>query len=181
MKKITITLIACLMVCFSFNSNAQNYLGAGVGIFSFTEGDADPYFGPEFGFKFELNESLRAGVSLGYFFDSEKVELGDESFRATAFAMPILANVDYFLMDGDFKPYAGANIGTYIFGFRYDGDSESEGYFGFAPAVGFEYELSEGLFLNSNFKYNVFFYENWQGETDNQGAISFNIGVIYQL
>ena len=90
--------------------------------------------------------------------------------------MPITALFEYSFSDNDFSPYAGADIGIYRFGFSGGGESSANGYFGLAPVVGFNYNLSDKLLLNANLKYH---YIMTEGESTS--AFGVNAGVCYKF
>jgi len=174
MKKITVITV-CLFVLFSIPSQAQFSVGAGGGMFKYVDDDIDydAQFGPQVSLYYDVSEVMRVGVNWGYYLDSEN--------DFTLFSMPIVGAFEYkFAADG-IDPYAGFNVGTVVDGWRYDGESDSEVNFALGPVAGVDFEISDMIVLNGNFKYNLVFYEDWEGDTDTQGAISFNVGVLFKF
>jgi hypothetical protein len=90
--------------------------------------------------------------------------------------MPVTLLAEYGLSFNQIKPYAGVDLGLYRFGIHYSGDSDSEGYFGFAPVVGCNYELTKKIWLNANMKLHVIMTDG-----DTETGFGFLVGAFYNL
>ncbi len=178
MKKYTIITV-CLFMLFAISSQAQFSkgvdvsAGVGGGMFKWLVDDIDSQFGPNVSGYYDVSEVMRVGVNWGYYFDSHN--------DFTWFSMPIVGAFEYKFAANGIDPYAGVNIGAVVDGWRNNGKSDSEWNFALAPVAGVDYEISERIVLNGNFKYNLVFYEDWEGDTDTEGAISFNVGLMYKF
>ena len=174
MKKLMTIFGAVLFasLLFSNEAKAKVSVGANLGMFkSFTEG-SDAQLGFNLNGKYSINDKIRVGGNLGYYFKS--YDFFGSKLRS--FTMPITALFEYSFSDNDFSPYAGADIGIYRFGFSGGGESSANGYFGLAPVVGFNYNLSDKLLLNANLKYH---YIMTEGESTS--AFGVNAGVCYKF
>jgi len=156
MKKIITTFGAVLFAYLLFNNEAkaQVSVGANIGMFKFFD------FVPQLGFnlngKYSINDKIRVGANLGYYFNDGFI------------TMPITGLFEYSFSDNDFSPYAGADIGIYRFA--------GSGLFGLAPVVGLNYNLSDNLLLNSNLKYHYI-----MSEGGSLSAFGVNAGVSYKF
>jgi outer membrane protein W len=112
------------------------------------------------------------GANIGYYAKSNEV-LG---IKIRIFVMPITALFEYSFSDNDFSHYLGGDMGIYRFGISKDGNTSANGYFGFAPVVGFDYKLSDHLLLNSNLKIHLIF-TNQETTT----AFTINVGLCYKF
>jgi hypothetical protein len=172
MKKLaTLSLIGLFCMCFN-NTNAQVLSGVNVGMFKpFTEGSKT-----QFGFslvgKYNINEKIRVGANLGYYFSSEDV-MGS---KIVAFTRPYTALFEYSFSDNDFSPYAGADIGIYQMGASGGGVTLAKGYLGLAPVAGLNYNLSDKLLLNGNLKFHYILSEG-----KSTSAIGINVGLAYKF
>lgn len=170
-KKMAIALFG-VFTFFSIDTKAQVSAGVNLGVFkSFTEG-SEAQFGFNLSGKYAINEKIRVGANFGYAYKTYDV-LG---IKLRAFVMPITGLFEYSFNDNAFSPYAGADVGLYRFGLTSNGKTLAEGYFGFAPVVGFNYEISDNVLLNSNFKYHYVFTEG-----KSTSAIGFNAGIFYSI
>lgn len=170
MKKTRLLLLACALFI-AADMSAQVSAGGGIGMFKLLPQDGiefDAMFGFNLSGKFDINENMAVGLDFGRYATSEG--------PLTFFISPITGTFEYRFMTDGFMPYAGAGLGMYRIGFRYDGESESDSYFGVAPTVGADYGLSDNLFLNANFKYNVIFTED-----ESSSAIGLNAGIRYMF
>ena len=162
----------------SFNSMAQMSVGLGGGLLKSTEENAEGLFGGELNFKYDVNDNIRAGVNLGFYQKTEEV-LGLKYGSST---MPISVLVEYLFLDGKFRPYAGLHLGAMRIGAKVGNSSSSETYFALAPVLGADYEVTDNIGVNFNFKYGVAFYKNeLLDELENFSTFSPNIGVFYRF
>jgi opacity protein-like surface antigen len=167
MKKSLVLFCLFSMSIAGFNSaRAQFSVGVNAGLLKFE--DSEALFGLNFSGKYSINDKMRAGLNLGYYFDSE------DGF--SFFVQPITGLFEYSFLDSDFSPYAGLDVGFYRVGFRFDGESEAESNLGFAPTAGVNYNLSDKLALNANFKYHYVLFEG-----ESSGIIGVNAGVVIKL
>lgn len=166
MKKIKILLLSSLTFFCVYSVKSQTSVGGGLGIFK--PNDFESLIGPSFFFKKTFNEKIGVGLNLGYYFKSED--------GVTISFTPIAASVDYSLSTNKFSPYLGMDLGLYRAAVSFDGASESQSKIGLAPTVGFNFELSDKLALNSNFKYHYILTE---GEATK--AIGINVGIAYKI
>jgi outer membrane protein W len=163
----TLSLAALMCVCLN-NANAQGSLGANLGIYkSFVE-NSDAQIGFNLSGKYDINEQIRVGANLGYYFKSY------DGLRS--FTMPITGLFEYSFNDNDFSPYAGTDFGLYRIGLSGGGESIAEASIGFAPVVGFNYSLSDNLKLNGNLKYHYILTSQ-----ASSSAIGFNAGICYKF
>jgi hypothetical protein len=172
MKKV-ITIFGAVLfasLLFTNEAKAQVSVGANLGMFkSFTEG-SDAQLGFNLYGKYSINDKIRVGGNLGYYFKS--YDFFGSKLRS--FTMPITALFEYSFSDNDFSPYAGADIGIYRFGLSGGGGDVLN--FGLAPVVGFNYNLSDKLLLNGNLKYHYI-----MSEGESTSAFGVNAGVCYKF
>ena len=169
MKKIVLSLATVLL--FAMGSNAQKQVGGGLGMLRLSLGsgtDATNLLGLHAFGKYNVNDNVRIGANLGYYSKSED--------GLSFFSMPISGLVEYTKNSGKLTPYGGIEVGLNSMGFRYKGESESEGFLFFAPVAGIEFELTKQLNGLVNAKYN---YIMTEGEATT--GIGFNVGVAYNL
>ena len=180
MKKVLI-LVFVLFGLGALNSQAQINVGATVGA-QLPMGNFGDAYNTGFGFnlsgKYMLNDNMAVGLNLGYNAFGSEIE----GFKSSM--MPITALFEYQFGDGPFKPYVGADLGLYIFGYKIEmtimgqtiKESGSDMYFGFAPVAGVLYGLSDNLSLNGNLKYNFV-----MSEGDASTFLGINVGVVYSF
>ncbi|MFO7880349.1 MAG: outer membrane beta-barrel protein [Bacteroidota bacterium] len=120
--------------------------------------------------KYSLNDNFRMGANLGYYFRSHSHPLLGNYHE---FTMPVTLLAEYVLIKHDFSPYVGIDAGMYRMGASGD-YAFSKVFTGFAPVAGFDYDLSESLRLNANFKYHFIFSEF---DTSTR-ALGVNAGII---
>ena len=171
MKKI-LTIGAVFIWCLSFNhAKSQVSGGLNLGVFKTlvdgTLNESDAQFGFNLNGKYELSDKMRIGANLGYFFRSYDVF----NSKLRSFTMPITGSFEFSFSNNDFSPYAGADIGIYRQGI---GGAFANGYLGIAPVFGFNYDLSESLFLNGNLKYH---YIRYEGESTYAFGLNFGLGI----
>ncbi len=153
-----------------FNSaRAQFSLGANLGLFRPNYENAESLFGINLAGKYSVNEKMRAGLNLGYYFKSFE---GDGRF----FYQPITGLFEYSFSENAFSPYAGVDVGFYRNGFSGDGETFATSALGLAPVAGFNYELSDKLSLNTNLKYHYILTEG-----ESTGVIGVNAGVVVKF
>jgi outer membrane protein W len=183
MKKLSVILF--VLFCFLCNNaNAQIVGGATLGLQAPVGDFGD---GTKMGFginvtgKYFLKENMAVGLNLGYNrFGIEDYGWDEYDVKASASMVPITGLFEYHFAGSNIKPYIGADLGLYRYGWKvkYEGESESDGevYFGFAPVAGILYEISESLSFCANIKFhNVF------SDGDTASWFGINAGVIIPL
>jgi len=183
MKKLSVILF--VLLCFFYiNANSQIVGGATIGLQAPSGDFADGVkmgFGINLTGKYFLKENMAVGLNLGYNrFGAEDYGWDEYDIKATASMVPITGLFEYYFTGKSVKPYLGADLGLYRYGWKvkYEGESESDGevYFGLAPTAGILYEISESLTFCANIKFhNVF------GEGDTVSWFGINAGVIIPL
>ncbi len=150
--------------------NAQIKVGANFGLQlplgTFGDG-ADMGIGGNITGEYMITENIGAGLGFGYY------SFGYKGVDESATVMPITASGSYYFLTEGFKPYAGVELGAYMLGSSFEGAS-TETYFGFAPVVGAQYDLTESFGLNANLKYNYILSEG-----DATSTFGINVGVVY--
>lgn len=147
--------IMVLIVCgfMMHNAHGQTKLSGGMGVFKTfypSTGninltyEAKAYMGFSFAARFDVNETIAVGASLGYHINSYE-KLGG---NITEFIMPVLGMLEYRFGNDDFVPYVGGNMGLYRFGAFGNDGTNTVGYFGLAPSAGFDYNISPAFFLH---------------------------------
>lgn len=162
---------------FANQSSAQVGVGAQLGVFSpIGDNSGDAHFGFNVNGKYDLDDRMRIGANLGYYFNRETVDLGFMgSMSFTTFFMPITALFEYDIIEeGGVDVYGGLDLGLYRFGSSFDGSSDSSGNFGIAPTAGVRYGITESLFIDGGLKYHLIFTEG-----ESSSAIGLNGGVIF--
>ncbi len=167
MKRSLVLFCLFSMLIAGFNSaRAQFSVGVNVGMIKIE--DFDALFGLNVSGKYSINDKMSVGLNLGHYFKSEE--------GYSIFLQPITGLFEYSFTDNDFSPYAGLDVGFYRFGASFDGESEAESNLGFAPTAGVNYNLSDKLALNANFKYHYILFEG-----ESSGAIGINAGVCFKF
>jgi len=190
MKKILLVVSFLLLLFFVTTTSRSQGMRVGVQIGAgFPTGDWSDYVSTGMGgigtFHYELNKKISLTGALGYYsFGSAKDvqealgSLGDYSYSIT----PIVAGIRYGLgKEGEsFQPYLGGEIGMYLWSFTYKiktslGNAEldeSGSEFGFAPMVGFKFNINKDVDIDINAKYSIV-------EDINHFVINF--GVIFNI
>jgi outer membrane protein W len=100
--------------------------------------------GFSFAGRFDVNDKIAVGASLGYHINSYE-NLGG---HITEYVMPVLGMLEYRFGNDGFVPYVGGNMGLYRFGAFGNDGVNTAGYFGLAPSAGFDYNISPAVFLH---------------------------------
>ena len=179
MKKIKV-LVLVLFGFIALNSQAQFNVGVTVGP-QLPMGDFGDTWNTGFGAnvfaKYMLNDNMGLGLNVGYY------SFGSDFEGFTASMMPITAFYHYYFGDSDFKPYIGADIGLYNYGYEMELDlgafgtikaDDSKMYFGFAPTAGVLYGLNDKLSLVGNIKYHVV-----STEESSSSFLGINVGINF--
>ncbi len=185
MRKVQVLLIVVLAF-FAINANAQINAGVTVGAQLPMGSFGDGYNGYKTGFgfnavgKYMLKENMAIGLNLGY------NAFGSDVDGVSSSMMPITGLFEYHFGSGALKPYIGADLGIYRFGYKYKiemdimgekiSESGSEMYFGFAPTGGILYGMSDKLSLCANLKYNYV-----MSEFDAATFLGINVGIVYKI
>ena len=175
-------LLAIFAVSITFTSNAQFKIGANLNV-AFPTGDMSDGVGIGIGGTvtglYEFTKNISAGVQTGYTSFAEKDNNG-----VTFSVIPITAVGKYYFSESNFKPYIGADLGLYLLKAKASvsvsdytfSASATETDFGVAPAVGFEYILSDKLSLDANAKYtDIFTSGSWTT------YFGINVGLVYKF
>lgn len=177
MKKLQILVLLSLTI-FSFQAAAQIAIGLGGGILKSTEDNTDALLGGELYVKYDVTDQIRAGINFGYYSETDKI--GETKFVSSL--VPISIAGEYVFLEDKFRPYIGVHLGLLRAGFKAGSTNVSDAYFSLAPVAGVDYQLTDNIGLNLNFKYGFAFYKNdFTDEIDNFSTISPNIGVFYKL
>jgi opacity protein-like surface antigen len=169
MKKLLIfTIVAFLGT--GMQLSAQSSVGINLGMYQPNGTGADAQLGGQVSFKHNISDQIRIGGNLGYYSKSTEL-LGIKFVNST---MPITGLFEYSFSDATLSPYAGADLGIYRFGASIgSGNSSSSTFLGFAPVAGANYEISDNIALNVNFKYHMIFNSG-----GNSSAIGINLGAF---
>jgi outer membrane protein W len=178
MKTLVKITAICALVLLTLSANAQIKVGAGAGI-QLPMGTFGDMFNMGFGGaatgKYMLKENIAVGATIGYGMFSAKDNFGGSDMKFTI--MPIAASLSYYFATEGFKPYVGADLGFYMWSIKYSGTKVGDGSdLGFAPTVGFEYDLSESMALDVNAKYNYIMTEG-----DATTSLGVNVGLLFAL
>lgn len=177
MKKIYSVVLVCLSLV-SFNSIAQMSIGLDGGLLKSTEDNAESLLGGELTFKYDVTDVFRVGANLGYYQTSDEVL----SIKFTSSLVPVSISGEYLFLEEKFRPYAGLHLGLLKVGAKVGDSKTSDSYFSLAPVIGVDYEVSDQLGINFNFKYGFAFYKNdFTDEMESFSTISPNIGVYYKF
>ncbi len=180
MRKIQILLVVVLAFL-ALNVNAQINIGATIGA-QLPMGSFGDGYKTGFGFnavgKYMLKENMAVGLNLGY------SAFGSDVDGVSSSMMPITGLFEYHFGSGALKPYVGADLGMYRFGYKMEmeimgekiSESGSEMYLGFAPTGGILYGMSDKLSLCANLKYNYV-----MSEGDAATFLGINVGIVYKI
>ncbi|MFZ4740528.1 MAG: hypothetical protein ACOYLE_05140 [Bacteroidales bacterium] len=108
-----------------------------------------------------IQNKFGVGISFGYFIYFGKEisgPYGNTMTQEPAYVMPLAATFKYFLMEDDFKPYIGADLGVMFLG-RDGYDSETK--FGGTPRAGFIYSFADYYLIGFDVSANI--VENGNG------------------
>lgn len=139
---------------------------------------------------YNITKQMRAGLLIGFYnWNSGEEEYGDLSIRVGT--MPISMLYEYRFLKGNFHPYAGINAGYYrqllkITGTWFGEYTSETGYkngYGFAPVLGFEYNITDyfGLYLNAKYHFIYFKYFDEESINEEQTDISCNLGIRFSF
>ncbi len=177
MKRVYSILIVCLSLV-SLNSTAQISVGINGGLIKSTEDNAESLFGGELSLKYDVSDQVRAGLNLGFYQKTD--ELVGVKYGSSL--LPISISGEYLFLEDKFRPYGGLHIGVMRAGVKIGNSKSSESYFSLAPVVGVDYQVTDNIGVNFNFKYGFAFYKNdFTDELENFSTISPNIGLFYKL
>ena len=190
---------AALCLCVSGAINAQIKLGLSPGI-QLPLGDfgdaVNLGFGGGISGEYLVTENIGVGLNVGYFtFSGKDLPAG---YKDSYSIIPITLDGKYYFMTEGFKPYGGLDLGLYMLGNKWEtpeenlgfgvvipaeSKSETKSYFGFAPVVGVQYDLTDNLALDLNLKYNyVLSGEKVEGEkTPDFTSFGINVGIVYTI
>ena len=128
-------------------------------------------FGGNLGVKCDLNNKIRIGVNVGYYYNDTL------SFSKVTYTVPMMGSVEYSFSPNALSPYAGADIGYYLLGnFNNVSGTILKGQLGISPVIGLNYNFSEKLLINCNFKYHFII-----SDTDLSSMIGLNVGIGYKF
>ncbi|MFZ4400656.1 MAG: hypothetical protein ACOYO1_11520 [Bacteroidales bacterium] len=175
MKKLmTIVLAVVLIAGFTSTSNAQISIGAkaGIALPMGTFGDAVGMgFGGSAIGEYTLNDNMTLGLNIGvYSFAGKTISLpflGDITGPSSTI-IPIIADFKYYFSAENFKPYAGAGLGMYMFN---NGGGSN---LGISPKVGFW--MGDGFQYGASIDYNMIFVTG-----GSNAYLGINVGILYPL
>lgn len=183
MKKM-LSIIAVLFVAFAINTNAQQLgiqgsIGLPMGDFSDAL-QAKLGFGATGTYFYDASGTFIITGSVGFLsFSSDDFTAGSTTYSYSWTFIPIYAGARYLFSDGQFAPYGGAEAGYTVisvsvsgFGIAAAGSSN----IAVAPMLGFMYEMSKGLNLDVNAKYNIIL-----GSGSSISYVGVNAGVVFEL
>lgn len=185
MKKLFTILVLAMLFAPVVNSNAQNMRGGvqvSLAMPMGTFGDVHATgFGAMGTFYYGLNPQIDLTGTIGFLTFGAASDI-PEGFDYSLNFIPVVVGGRYnFVTSGEFKPYAGAELGLHFgsasvtvdmgpFG-KIDTD-ESTSDFSFAPLAGFYYNIGPKLQLDVNVKMNIISDANYLG---------INAGVAFGL
>lgn len=170
-KLLTIIGLTTSMAIFVNNAKAQKIsVGANFGFLK--PSNVEGHMGIMLQAKYSLNDNMRLGINLGYYFKS--YSLGESSIKSIL--SPYTATFEYLFSTEGFKPYAGLDLGVYRWVVSGEGLAIGASNFGIAPTLGTDYDISEKFGINANFKYNYI-----MTQVASTGAISFNAGIYIKF
>lgn len=161
-------LIATLIILFSLSNKLSAQMGvsiqAGAAVPTGSLSDvAKLGWGGQANLEYPVIPSLNLSASVGYYLWGAKGDL-PEGFDYTLSTIPVLVGAKYLLLEGDFHPYLGADMGVHFMntkqtiinlgGTKLDTDN-SETNFGFAPMAGVRLHMPPNLDLDLNLTYNI--------------------------
>lgn len=135
-------------------------------------------WGGQGNFEYLATPNLSLMATVGYYLWGAKNDLlGLADF--TFSTIPVLIGAKYLFMQGDLRPYVGADLGIHflktkissninIFGSNLE-ESNTESKFGFAPMAGLRMHMPPNVDLDLNISYNII---PSSGSTFSNGAIS---------
>jgi hypothetical protein len=182
MKKV-LSVIAVLIVAFAINTNAQQ-LGI-QGSLGLPMGDFSDIFKAKMGFGatgtyfYDASGKFIITGSIGFLsFSGDDFQIGNTTLSYTWTFIPIYAGARYAFSEGQFAPYAGAEAGYTIINVSVTGGGSATGNsnIALAPMLGFMYEMSKGLNLDVNGKYNIILTSG-----SSTSYVSVNAGVVFEL
>ncbi len=182
MKKLVVIISLIIGYLFFNTANAQISLGANLGS-NFYYGK--PRFGVTFTGKYKINDNMFAGLNFGLASKgSADYTAPLYSIKITSFLVPISGLLEYhfgeyLVNEVTIKPYAGVDVGCYIFNsfvaINAEKIKESKINFGLAPTFGAWYALDDKLSLGTNVKYNFVVSEG------TNSYFTLNIGALYNI
>ena len=202
MKKIVATAVFLMtIICFA---QAQISAGLTVGPAIPTGGYAK-FAGIGFGVvgegRYVLTDQISVGINVGHYRTPTKDLNVPLQFQDGVFAVGYKGNYrstsvttvsEYFLLEDEFRPFAGLEAGAFITGYTWKEDEEvvtqapefkeSKVGFGIAPIIGALYELNDGLELSATIKYtltgaSVQVFENPAFEEKSIHLLTVNFGI----
>lgn len=134
--------------------------------------------GPQFGLnimgRYEINDQMNIGANIGYYQKSNNATILGTTFKSAVFSLPVTLTAEYFFSNNDFRPYASADLGLFVLGARFSGESSSSSFLTLAPGVGGRYAINRDLSLDISLKYHLVFINN-----NTSGFLATNVGVLY--
>ncbi len=130
-------------------------------------------FGLNTAAKYPIKDNMIIGLNLG-------LNRFGGSYDSRGLFIPVTALFEYHVPVDDAIPYIGMDMGLYHYSYkiRWGGSSYSgsEGYFGFAPNLGFVYPLDGALSLTGNMKVHVMIAEG-----ESVSWFGLNAGILFSL
>lgn len=168
--------ILAVVIAIAFTANAQKIgiqasVGLPMGDFK-DVADAKTGFGGTGTYFYEAEGAFMITGSIGF------LSFSTDPDKGSYMMIPVMAGARYAFSEGNFMPYAGAEAGYSIFSFSASGGGTavSNNNIGLAPMLGFMMEMSKGLNLDVNAKYNMILTS---GSTTSY--LGVNAGVVFEL
>ncbi len=142
-----------IVVFCAFNSSSQLSTFITTGRIYQTDNASNLEKGGALTLKYNLTSKFRVGASFGYYTMKNNMNFSMNPYRFST--TPITGLIEYSFGKKDFKPYLGIETGNYIFKLS-DGDLDkpfTTSKFGYAPAAGFDYIITDHFSINGNIKY----------------------------
>ena len=177
-----IVFFSLLVALFATQAQAQISVGGTFGLAlpagDFADG-ANTGIGGQAVVKYNITDRYTLGVSYAYY------NFGTELDEMTFSIAPLVATFEASWGEAKLKPFAAIDLGMYTLGVKLDvgsvEHSTSDNYFGMAPSIGFNHELTDNLILTSNMKYHFIFGKDDADEASTTSFFGVNVGLLYRF
>ena len=185
MKKL-LAVLAILVFGFTTNTSAQQLgiqgsIGLPMGDFSDLQ-KAKLGFGATGTYFYDEAGTFILTGSIGFLsFSSDDIGLGNSTYSYSWTFIPIYVGARYPFSKGNFMPYGGAEVGYTIISASVSGGglnvvAVGSSNLAVAPLLGFMLEMSKGLNLDVNGKFNIIL-----GSGGSLTYVTVNAGVVFEL
>jgi len=179
-------ILILIVITISLKSYSQISISTDGGFILPSEYPEEFMIGLNLSCSYNITKQMRSGLLFGFYNWKSREVYEDLSIRF--FTMPISMVYEYRFLKGSFHPYAGINAGYYLqslnitgnwFG-EYISETDHKNGYGFAPVLGFEYDIKNhfGLYLNAKYH---FIYFNEESTNEEEKGISCNIGIRFSF